>query len=398
MERVILTTGGTGGHIFPAMAVAEEILRRYPEASILFMGGKYGPEGDIAAAAGLDFIGLPVRGVIGRGLKAVGAGVAMLAGIRKAAGILRKFDPDLMVGFGGYAAFAGMTAGVLAGRVTAVHEQNAFPGMTNRLLGKRVKRVFVSMPDASGVFPAERTTLVGNPVRAAIGELYEARMRELREPAVSVEAPAPTGSLVSGSLPEATANGPLPRSRRSRRLLVMGGSQGARAVNHGMVEAAASLLAEGVDIRHQTGQADYEEIRAAYQKAGITKVRVEPFITDMAGAYAWADLALCRAGASSIAELACAGLPAVLVPFPFAAQDHQRYNARFLQKEGGAVLLEQADFYGPESHPDVLIRTLLDLFKDDERLAWMSERCLTVAEPYAARNVVDGLETLIGNR
>ncbi len=101
MERVILTTGGTGGHIFPAMAVAEEILRRYPEASILFMGGKYGPEGDIAAAAGLDFIGLPVRGVIGRGLKAVGAGVAMLAGIRKAAGILRKFDPDLMVGFGG---------------------------------------------------------------------------------------------------------------------------------------------------------------------------------------------------------------------------------------------------------------------------------------------------------
>lgn len=395
MKRVILTTGGTGGHIFPALAVAEEIKRRYPEAMILFMGGKFGPEGDIAANAGLDFVGLPVRGVLGRGGRGVKAAFGMAAGVRKALGIMRKFNPDLVVGFGGYAAFAGVMAGRLSGRPTALHEQNSFPGMANRVLGKLVRRVFLSMPDAAGAFPAKKTVLVGNPVRAGIAALYEQRAAE-KETAVGMK---PETSGVEGGTVREAGDAPLAldetQARRPFRLLVMGGSLGARALNQGMLAAFPPLLGAGIEVWHQTGQAEYEEIRAQYRESGATHVRVEPFIADMPKAYAWADLALCRAGGSSIAELTAAGVPAILVPFPFAAQDHQRYNARFLEKEGAALVLEQDIFFGPKGRPDALSDAVLELVRDRAHLARMAERSLAVAKPYAARKLVDGLEEFL---
>ncbi|MDR2077161.1 MAG: glycosyltransferase, partial [Desulfovibrio sp.] len=226
MERIILTTGGTGGHIFPALAVAEEIRRRNERATILFMGGQYGPEGDIAAKAGLDFVALPVRGVLGRGGKGLRAALGMVRGVRRALGVMRKFRPQLVLGFGGYAAFAGVLAGRLSGRKTAIHEQNSFPGMSNRLLGRMAHRIFLSLPDAAGAFPAARTVLVGNPVRADIALLSE------RPPAE------------------------IPSKTRRSRLLVMGGSQGARALNQGMLAAFPALLEAEIDIWHQTGQAE----------------------------------------------------------------------------------------------------------------------------------------------
>ena len=181
MERIILTTGGTGGHVFPALSVAEEVLRRNPRAMILFMGGRYGQEADMAAKAGLDFVGLPVRGVLGRGGRGFLAAFGMLRGLIRACGIIRKVKPELVIGFGGYAGFAGVLAARIAGKPTAIHEQNSYPGMTNRLLGKVVDRVFLSMPDAAGVFDPRKTVLVGNPVRAAIAELYEKRRREFAD-------------------------------------------------------------------------------------------------------------------------------------------------------------------------------------------------------------------------
>jgi UDP-N-acetylglucosamine--N-acetylmuramyl-(pentapeptide) pyrophosphoryl-undecaprenol N-acetylglucosamine transferase len=396
MERIILTTGGTGGHIFPALSVAEEILRRKPGVSILFMGGRSGPEADMAAKAGLDFIGLPVRGVLGRGGRGFLAAFGMLRGLVKAYGIMRRFRPDLVAGFGGYAAFAGVLAGKLAGAVTVVHEQNAYPGMANRLLGKVAERVFLSMPDAAGVFAAKKTLLVGNPVRAAIAELYEQRVKETRRSRHATQER---------------------REARASRLLVMGGSLGAHAVNRAMTRAVRMLCEHDVEIWHQTGPEDYESVRAAYRMAGAEHARVEPFIADMRQAYAWADLVLCRAGGSSIAEITAAGLPAIVVPLPWAAQDHQRHNAGFLEKAGGALVLEQSRFSavsgkggavasateepargpGGEDGPLTLARTILSLIHDSAALEIMAGNSLAAAKPYAARDLVDALEALLAD-
>ena len=199
---------------------------------------------------------------------------------------------------------------------------------------------------------------------------------------------------------------------RRPRLLVMGGSLGARAVNQTMARVIESLLEAGIDIWHQTGQTDYENVRAAYREAGAEHVRVEAFIADMRRAYAWADLVLCRAGGSSMAEITAAGLPAILVPLPWAAQDHQRHNARFLEKEGGALVLEQSKFYaergewvapGPgraseEDGSGVFVRTILSLIQDQPVLEAMARNSLVAARPYAARDLVDGLEALIASK
>jgi UDP-N-acetylglucosamine--N-acetylmuramyl-(pentapeptide) pyrophosphoryl-undecaprenol N-acetylglucosamine transferase len=403
MERVILTTGGTGGHIFPALAVAEEIRRRSPRALILFMGGKYGQEADLAAKAGLDFIGLPVRGVMGRGLKGAAAAFGIVRGLASAATVIRKIRPEIIVGFGGYAAFAGVFAGRMAGTPTAIHEQNSFPGMSNRLLGRIVDHIFLSMPDRQGIFAPSKSSVVGNPVRSGIIALYE-HSRSQRVMATSstlprrgfpgeVPAPGPFAATEGNSPP----SGPEREQTFSRppRLLVMGGSQGARAINEGMAGALDALLGAGVEIRHQTGQGDYERMRAVYREARAEHVRVEAFITDIPKAYAWADLVFCRAGASTLAEITAAGLPALLTPFPLAAQDHQRHNVRHLVEEGAAVALEQDEF---SHNPARLARELLALLRDRPRLELMSEKSFAAAKPYAARDLVDGLEALLRSR
>ena len=454
MERIILTTGGTGGHIFPALAVAEEIYRRNPNAMILFMGSRHGQEADMAAKAGLDFVGLPVRGILGRGGRGMLAALGMLRGLAKAYRVIRTIRPQVVVGFGGYASFAGVLAARIAGMTTAIHEQNCYPGMTNRLLGKVVDRVFLSMPDTAGVFDKSKTVLVGNPVRAAIAELHEKRLRE-RKGEMPVQrkeykegdatqgcsrhtkscyggvfAPGPfdaaahgnRGNLLKNVTREAqdeVAGNKLPEGftgetvakedhgNHNPRLLVMGGSLGARAINHAMMRAIEALLEAGIDIWHQTGQADYDSVRAAYREAGAENIRVEAFIADMQRAYAWADMVLCRAGGSSMAEITAAGLPAILVPLPWAAQDHQRANARFLEQEGGAVVLEQSRFYSEreqapalrsargEDGTGIFIRTILSLLHDRPALETMARKSLAAAKPYAARNLVDDLQSLL---
>ena len=170
MKRAVVTTGGTGGHIFPALAVAGELLALHPGLRLLFVGGE-GPEGDLARKAGLDFEGLPVRGVLGRGLRAVPAAGRMAVGVAKAAGILRTFRPEVVAGFGGYAGFCPVAAAWLLGVPSAVHEQNSVPGLANRILGRLVKRVLVTYPDDARAFPAEKTVRTGNPVRADIAAL-----------------------------------------------------------------------------------------------------------------------------------------------------------------------------------------------------------------------------------
>jgi len=354
ISRLVVTTGGTGGHIFPALCVAAEVKRRSPQAKVLFLGAG-GPEGELAAKAGLDFQALPASGVLGKGLKGLLAMFWVARGVVKASVALRRFKPDAVIGFGGYAGFCPVLAAALLRIPCAVHEQNSVPGVTNRVLGKVVDRVFVSFDDRTRNFPPVKVTRTGNPVRADI-----AQMKRL----------------------EATDR---------RNLLILGGSQGAKAINDAVVAALPLLLSARVNILHQTGAADEARIREAYAQAGADPSNVHGFIEGMAQAYAWADVALCRAGASTIFELAATGTPSVLVPFPFAAHDHQRVNAEHLANLGAAVLIAQKDLSAQS-----LADTVAGLLGDTARLASMSRSARTFARPDAASRIADGLEELCG--
>ncbi len=351
MDNIILTTGGTGGHIFPALAVAEELRRRNPNANLLFVGSLYGPEERLMRQAGIPFEGLPVRGLLGRGFKAVGAGAQMALAVVKAVGILRRFKPDVVAGFGGYAAFAPMLAARILGVPGVLHEQNAIAGASNRFLAQLARRVCISLPNTSG-FDMKKCVFTGNPVRAAV-----------------------------------SAVGQVDRHRQTRRLLVMGGSQGAHALNAFMLENLAEFRGAGVEIRHQTGLTDEGSVRAAYMAAGYAPECVSAFIDDMAGAYAWADVALCRAGASTVAELCAAGLPSVLVPFPYAIHDHQTRNAEVLTRSGAAVLVPEGRM-AVQRMSDILLR-LLTMPGEREPMA---AAALAAARPDAAARVVAVLE------
>jgi UDP-N-acetylglucosamine--N-acetylmuramyl-(pentapeptide) pyrophosphoryl-undecaprenol N-acetylglucosamine transferase len=357
MERVILTTGGTGGHIFPALAVAEEIRARRPATRILFVGGRRGPEAAWAGRAGLEFASLAVQPVLGRGVKVVTALWSLGLGVLGAMRILKKFDPDVVLGFGGYAAFATGMAGALLRVKTAIHEQNSVPGLTNRVLGRYAKRVFLSFPDKMKRFDPDKVLLTGNPVRAAI--------RTLGEEAATQEQAQP------------------------RRVLVVGGSQGARAINDAILEALPRLAAAKVELRHQTGKADLERVRAAYQAAGLDPLCVNSFIDDMAGAYRWADLLVCRAGATTIAEVTVAGKPCLFVPYPYASHNHQVENARYMEQAGAALCIEQREFSTKN-----LGDAILGLLKQPETLRSMAEAAKKQGKPYAATVLVAQLEKL----
>jgi UDP-N-acetylglucosamine--N-acetylmuramyl-(pentapeptide) pyrophosphoryl-undecaprenol N-acetylglucosamine transferase len=356
--RFIIATGGTGGHIFPALAVADELAARNPQATILFAGGS-GPEGDMARAHGLDFIELPARGIMGRGLSGMAGGLAWLGkGLPRALAAIRRFKPDAVIGFGGYASFCPVLAAALLGVPTAVHEQNSVPGVTNKVLGKVAKRIFLSFPDAKGAFPAAKTALTGNPVRADI--------------------------LAAGAA-RAEAAGRIP----GKRVLVLGGSQGARPVNDGIIAALPRLLAGGVSLTHQTGKADFDRVRASYETANADPAQVRDFIADMGAEYFRADLAVCRAGATTVFEVAAAGVATIFVPFPQATHDHQTMNARAMADRGAARLLPQGELTGER-----LAAEVFDLLADTARLESMERAARAFARPHAASDIAAGLEAL----
>lgn len=363
MTRVILTTGGTGGHIFPALSVAEALRELEPGVELLFVGGS-GPEGPLAAKAGLSFVGLPARGVFGRGLRALGAPIWMGKAFGQAVRLLSRQRPHVVAGFGGYAGFIPVAAARIMGFPTAIHEQNSVPGMTNKVLGRFVDRVFVTYPDRAHVFPATRTVRLGNPIRGGI---------------VAAAPPAPGG----------------------RHLLVLGGSQGAQAVNDAIFDILPRLLDAGIKVRLQAGRADFDRagVRAAEVLAGRVHPGGEPelvlenFIEDMAEAYGWADLVLARSGASTLAETTAAGRPSVLIPFPFATHDHQAVNAAFLAEAGAAVRILQADLPGSD-----LAGLLIGLFNDPDRLAAMAEAARQQAMPAAAHRIAAALLDLAAQK
>lgn len=350
--RMVIAGGGTGGHLFPGIALAEEVVTRHPANEVLFVGTRRGLEATIVPRAGFPLEFVDVTGVKGKGLVGLAAGLFRVPrAIAQSIRILRKAKPDVVVGVGGYASFPVVVAAFLLGIPTAIQEQNAFPGLTNRILGVLAKAIFVAFDEASEHFPARKTHNVGNPIRKALFENF------LR-----------------------------PQTRHDAfRILVFGGSQGAQAINRAAIEAFRLLAdrEERIEILHQTGKADEEATRRGYEEAGIP-AQVLSFIDDMSSAYAWSDLVICRAGATTVAELTVCKKASILVPYPYAANDHQTLNAKALSDKGAARMIPQSELSGERLADE--IRHLLDHPEERRKMERMAG---LLGRPEAAKEIAD---------
>jgi UDP-N-acetylglucosamine--N-acetylmuramyl-(pentapeptide) pyrophosphoryl-undecaprenol N-acetylglucosamine transferase len=358
--RVVITGGGTGGHLFPALAVEAALRQRRPEAQVLFVGAAGGVESTLLPRLGHAFRGLDVRQVKGRTWRGqVGVVLALPWAVGQAVRLLKEFGAEAVLGVGGYASFPTVLAARLLRLPAVIHEQNAYPGLANRWLGRIASAVAVSFEAAAGFFPSGRVALTGNPVRGEIrpGDPEEARRRLLL---------APDHFTV----------------------LIFGGSQGAHRINLGAIEALPRLVArrDSLQVLHGTGERDLAEVRQAYDQAGF-RARVEAFFEEMASAYSAADFVIARAGASTIFELAAVGKPALLVPYPYAANDHQRLNAEAMVQAGAAWTVP--DRFCDGERIAASIRAALE---KPELLGQMGERALRLARPEAADRILDLLE------
>jgi UDP-N-acetylglucosamine--N-acetylmuramyl-(pentapeptide) pyrophosphoryl-undecaprenol N-acetylglucosamine transferase len=342
--RVLVMAGGTGGHVFPALAVAESLRSRGVE--VVWMGTRLGLEARVVPAAGFPVEWIAIGGLRGKAFATrLGAPVNIGLAVVQALRVMLRVRPHVVLGMGGYATGPGGVAAWLTRRPLVIHEQNAIAGTTNRLLARIARRVLAAFP---GAFPdGVQTEVVGNPVRPAIAALA-----------------APQARLGG-------REGPV-------RLLVLGGSQGALSLNEAVPEALARLPEPlRPVVRHQAGRNTLDIAQQAYARVGV-EAEITEFIDDMAEAYAWADLAICRAGALTVSELAAAGLAAVLVPFPAAVDDHQTLNGGYLVAAGAAVLVPEKQL-----GPDRLARVLAGLVGDRGRLLDMARRARDAARPEA---------------
>ncbi len=361
--RVIISGGGTGGHIFPALSIAEALKRRLPDTEILFVGAEGRMEMERVPKAGYEIIGLPVAGFDRKRLwRNFSVFLKLWKSMRRAKKLVRDFRPDIAVGVGGYASGPTLKAAQKKGVPTLLQEQNSYAGVTNKLLGKNARRICVAYQEAERFFPAEKVVLTGNPVRAAL--LENTMTREEAKKALGFDPSKPL-------------------------LLVVGGSLGAGTVNRAMGAGVKKLSDAGISVLWQTGKAytDPEQTAAANR---LKDVKAVTFIDNMDVAYKAADLVVSRAGAGSISELQLLGKPVVLVPSPNVAEDHQRKNAQALVNHGAAVMILDADAQAQ------LVDTALDLIKSPEKLSALSENILKMALPNAADKIVDNILEITG--
>jgi len=363
--RLLVAGGGTGGHLFPGLALGEEVKTRHPRNDVLFVGSARGIEAREVPKAGYPLRIIAVGPLKRQGFFGLIKGLfrlprALFQSIR----ILRQFNPDVVVGVGGYSSGPVVFASWLLGIATAIQEQNALPGFTNRALGHIVRAVFTAFPEAAAGFPSGKTHLLGNPIRRAFLDNY-----------LHTKAP---GERLS--------------------IFVTGGSQGAHVLNLRVVEAVELLapqIGSRLHVLHQTGVKDQPEIAARYEKLkslGVEATAIA-FIDDMPRAYAEADLLVCRAGATTIAELTVCKKPALLVPFPFAADDHQTVNARSMVQAGAARLFPEKDISGEK-----LADELRALEADRSLLTKMSRASGVLWRPEAAREIADVCVSLCRDR
>ena len=359
--RIVIAGGGTGGHLFPGIAIAEEFLKRNKETAVIFIGTKKGIESKLLEKFGYQLKEIEIEGVKGRGIKALLKGAYQIPkSIWQSRRILKQFGPDIVFGVGGYASGPAVLAAHFMSIPTAIAEQNAIPGVTNRILGNFADKIFVTYAQTRECFPQAKVVLSGNPVRASF-TVGSAKTKEKND---------------------------------YRQLLIFGGSQGAEAINKSVVDMLPQLqnMKNKLHILHQTGAKQAEEVKKAYEQFGI-QAKVTPFIVDMAAAYADADLIICRAGATSLAEITAAGKAAILIPYPWAANDHQLKNAQALAAQGAAAVIPEKELSGSN-----LFKVIENLLLDEKKLRQMEENSLRMSRIDAAATIVDSCIQLIAGK
>jgi UDP-N-acetylglucosamine--N-acetylmuramyl-(pentapeptide) pyrophosphoryl-undecaprenol N-acetylglucosamine transferase len=358
---MLVAGGGTGGHVFPGIALAEEVVGRHPGNDVVFAGTARGLEATVVPQAGFPIELIEVKGLKGKGILGALLNLLLLPrAFLQSLRVLRKWRPDVVVGVGGYASGPVVLMAWVLRIPTAIQEQNAIAGFTNRVLGWFSRAAFTAFPEAAQYFGRRKVYQLGNPIRRQLMENY---MR-----------------------PEVVHPRP--------RLLVFGGSQGAHALNMRVVEALPHLadLRERLVITHQTGARDREAVEKGYRACGF-EPDVREFITDMSTAYAESDLVVCRAGATTLAELTVCKKPSILVPFPFAADNHQYVNAKSLVDAGAAVMIEERDLTGER-----LAQEIQAILSDPTRRSRMARAAGRLGSPQAASEIADVCTELVRRR
>jgi UDP-N-acetylglucosamine--N-acetylmuramyl-(pentapeptide) pyrophosphoryl-undecaprenol N-acetylglucosamine transferase len=357
----MIAGGGTGGHVFPGMALAEEVVTRHPDNDVVFVGTENGLEARVVPEAGYPIELIDVKGLKGKGILKLLANLLLLPrAMVQCWRVLRKWDPDLVVGVGGYASGPVVLAAWLLRIPTAVQEQNAAAGFTNRVLGRVVQAAFTAFPETKRYFAQHKVFQLGNPIRRQLMDNY---MRPSH-------------------------------AHDKLRLLVFGGSQGAHALNMRVIEALPHLadLRDRLEVVHQTGARDREAVEKGYRAVGFVP-DVREFIHDMSAAYADADLVVCRAGATTLAELTVCKKPSILVPFPAAADNHQVMNAMSLVRAGAAVMIEERGLTG-----EVLAQEIRSVLTHPERREQMARAAGLLGSPQAASEIADVCTELVRRR
>jgi len=366
--KVIVTGGGTGGHIYPAIAIAKGILNNWPNARVLYVGTEEGMESRIVPAAGLDFATVSAKGWQGRKVdQLIIALKAVRKGKKQAQAIIEDFQPDIIVGTGGYVCLPMASASVKKKVPIIIHEQNAYPGLTNRLISLWSRAVMITFPEVSSHFPKsvqKKIVLTGLPVRPEIQ-------------AVTREKGYEKLGLNPGKLT----------------ILSVGGSRGAQSINMAMLHVIKSLYgSEKIQVVHACGRRDYEKMCRYLDESGIlyngeANIFLKAYIDEMQYALAAADICVGRAGAAFIAEITVRGVPAILVPYPYAVGDHQTYNAKSLVKNSAAILMEDKTLTGPR-----LLKQIQQLINDEDLRRKMKENSLKSGRPEALQNIMDVIQ------
>jgi UDP-N-acetylglucosamine--N-acetylmuramyl-(pentapeptide) pyrophosphoryl-undecaprenol N-acetylglucosamine transferase len=363
--KVIISGGGTGGHIFPALSIAGALKERYPDAEILFVGAENRMEMERVPAAGYPIVGLPVAGFDRKNpLKNIGVIFKLLKSMYLARKTLKKFQPNIAVGVGGYASGPTLKAANRTGIPTLIQEQNSYAGITNKLLAKKAEKICVAYEGMEKFFPAEKIVLTGNPIRKDLINREDNRKKAY---------------AFFGLDPD------------MKTVLVLGGSLGAKTLNECMIQALPRLHDGGVQFLWQSGKMYFHESLKQLEKYSQHPIQLVEFISRMDLAYSVADLIISRAGAGSISEFCAIGKPVILVPSPNVAEDHQTKNAIALVEKNAAILVPDADA------PQSLIPLALDTVHNPERLEELSANIKKLALPDAANRIVDEIEKIIKN-
>lgn len=357
--RVIISGGGTGGHIFPAIAIAKAILRERPDAEILFVGAEGRMEMEKVPQAGFKIIGLPIMGIQRRlTLQNLKVPFKILASILKARKIIREFKPDIAIGVGGYASGPLLRTASSMGVKTLIQEQNSYPGITNKILSKKAEKICVAYDNLEAFFPKEKIVLTGNPVRAEVTQIQNKKVEAFNHFDLNSDKPV---------------------------LLVIGGSLGALTINRAIEKFAESLTASGLQIIWQTGK-NFKSERAH----ALPGVHAHTFIKEMDYAYAAADIIVSRAGAMSISELCLVKKPCILVPSPNVSEDHQTKNAMALVNKGAAVLVKDSEAINE------LEKAILELKTNQDLCAAMSKNIAELGRPEADRLIASQVFKICG--